>query len=375
MPTMFDVEPRIRRWVEAEVIDRTTAERIRTFEAQRGTRRGSRVPVLVAMGIGALMVGAGVLLFVAAHWEWLSPAQRFALVLSMVAVFHLAGALATARSQFLSTALHAIGTASVGAGIFLAGQIFHLQEHWPGAFMLWSLGAVLGWALLRDPVQASLAAILLPIWLSGEWIEATERMTGNGEILAIAVLALSVSYFSARTTYLQSPLRSALTWIGGIALIPFTLVLFEAPREWLGNPMPNSIAILGWTAAIGLPMLVAFLLRRDKAWINAVATLWVVAMVLLDPRQKQQELIMYLMAASASGGMVAWGISEARRERINMGVAGFALTVIGFYFSNVMDKLGRSMSLITFGILFLVGGWALERTRRRLIAQVGGTRR
>jgi len=48
--------------------------------------------------------------------------------------------------------------------------------------------------------------------------------------------------------------------------------------------------------------------------------------------------------------------------------------VIIFYFSDVMDKLGRSASLIGLGVLFLFGGWALERARRGLVARVtGGT--
>jgi uncharacterized membrane protein len=51
-------------------------------------------------------------------------------------------------------------------------------------------------------------------------------------------------------------------------------------------------------------------------------------------------------------------------------VAGFGLTVIVFYFSEVMDKLGRSASLIGFGILFLVLAWLLEKTRRQLVAKV-----
>jgi uncharacterized membrane protein len=63
---------------------------------------------------------------------------------------------------------------------------------------------------------------------------------------------------------------------------------------------------------------------------------------------------------------------ERRRERINLGVAGFALTVVIFYFSNVMDKLGRSMSLIGLGVLFLFGGWGLERARRQLVARIAG---
>jgi uncharacterized membrane protein len=67
--------------------------------------------------------------------------------------------------------------------------------------------------------------------------------------------------------------------------------------------------------------------------------------------------------------MIAWGVREGRSERVNMGMAGFALTLLFFYFSQVMDKLGRSASLIGLGLLFLAGGWALERLRRRLVAQ------
>ena len=48
----------------------------------------------------------------------------------------------------------------------------------------------------------------------------------------------------------------------------------------------------------------------------------------------------------------------------------FALTVAWFYFSSLMDKLGRSLGLIGLGILFLLGGWLLERFRRKLMAQV-----
>ena len=51
---------------------------------------------------------------------------------------------------------------------------------------------------------------------------------------------------------------------------------------------------------------------------------------------------------------------------------GFALTVLVFYFSDVMDKLGRSASLIGLGLLFLGGGYLLEQARRRLVAGVRG---
>jgi uncharacterized membrane protein len=71
-----------------------------------------------------------------------------------------------------------------------------------------------------------------------------------------------------------------------------------------------------------------------------------------------------------SVGLAWWGIRESRAERINLAIAGFALTVLCFYFSDVMDKIGRSASLMLLGLLFLGGGWLLERTRRGLLARM-----
>jgi uncharacterized membrane protein len=87
-------------------------------------------------------------------------------------------------------------------------------------------------------------------------------------------------------------------------------------------------------------------------------------------RRAWRELGPYGMCALGSVGLIAWGLKEARRERINLGVAGFALTVLSFYFSNVMDKLGRAASLVGLGVLFLLGGWLLEKMRRRLTARL-----
>jgi hypothetical protein len=55
-----------------------------------------------------------------------------------------------------------------------------------------------------------------------------------------------------------------------------------------------------------------------------------------------------------------------------MGAAFFAATVLTFYFSEVMDKLGRSASLVGLGVLFLAGGWGLERLRRQLVLKARG---
>ena len=85
-------------------------------------------------------------------------------------------------------------------------------------------------------------------------------------------------------------------------------------------------------------------------------------------------MVPYLWCALLSVGLIAWGVKDRRELLVNLGIAGFALTVTGYYFSDVMDRLGRSASLIGMGLLFLGGGYLLERARREAALQApGGT--
>ena len=371
----------LERWTTAGLIEPSTAERVRIYEAGQEKTQGLRWPVGLAISFGGLLLGAGVLLFVAAHWDTLSPGERFALVLLLVALFHVAGAFTAERFSVLSTTLHAVGTISLGAGIFLAGQIFNLQEHWPGGLMLWALGAWVAYALLRNWPQAALAALLTPLWLSGEWLVATGSWIGKDKILAEGLLLLAISYLTALLPERETPVRKALAWIGALALIPSVLfvIVSGAHGDWR-QFSPSGIAReLGWIATLSLPLALAWVLRRDASWMNLIAALWVVALGTTSLSSQPNESLLlhawrelgpYGMCALGSIGLIAWGLKEARKERINLGVAGFALTVLFFYFSTVMDKLGRSASLIGLGLLFLLGGWLLERTRRQLVARL-----
>lgn len=373
----------LERWQAAGLIDDATVERIRSHEAAQDKVLGLSWPVLVAISLGGLLLGAGVLLFVAAHWDSLAPADRFALVLALVASFHLAGALAGDRFAVLATTLHAVGTISLGAGIFLAGQIFNLEEHWPSGVMLWALGGWVAWVLLRDWPQAALVALLTPMWLTGEWAEATLRWSGGAQFLVQGMLLLAITYLTGLLPDAQTPVRKVLMWIGGLALIPCTfLVILVGSPGFIGQvtpPLPERYYLMGWMGELVLPLALAWVLRRRAVWINFIAAVWVIVLGTTGPRLNGaaslayslwHELGAYAMCALGAIGLIAWGLKEASKERINLGVAGFALTVFVFYFSNVMDKLGRSASLIGLGVLFLLGGWALEKVRRRLVARL-----
>jgi uncharacterized membrane protein len=283
------------------------------------------------------------------------------LLVSTVFAFHVAGTVSERRSPALSIALHTIGTVSLGAAIALAGQVYNLDEHWPTGILLWTLGAALGWLILRQWPQAVLTAILAPAWLSLEWFYLEWERRVQSPVPAIIFLFLiAVAYLSRKQTQHDTAVGRILVWIGTFAVLPFGIVVsfarspVVAPATWLNS--------FGWLMACLLPLGVALIVRTSLFWMGAAAIWAIVGAQLIHGGVGG-----YVWDTAGAIALAFWGMKERRPERVNLGVIGFALTVVIFYFSSVMDKLGRSTSLVVLGALFLGGGSALERLRRRLV--------
>jgi uncharacterized membrane protein len=364
----------LSRWTSAGLLDKDTAERIRAFELAHAGSNRLKWPLWIALAFGALMLGAGVLLFVSAHWDSLSPAARFAIVTLLVAVFHAGAAACRERFPAMATTLHASGTVALGGGIYLAGQIFNLDEHWPGGLMLWALGAGIAWALLEDWPQLALVAILGPAWLVSEWIVAADLRGSDMRTIWVptaGVFLMALAYVTVPSAGKTTRNERALLWVGCAALLLSGLVVGAVSLDpWSRTTtggISTSLIVAGWIVAIGAPLAVAASVRRLDAWPNVLASLWM--LVLFGMRPLAGDVAVFAWWAVFAIGLVAWGVRDGRSERINLGAAFFSATVLAFYFSQVMDKLGRSASLVGLGVLFLGGGWALERVRRRLVEQ------
>jgi uncharacterized membrane protein len=375
------LQKNLDRWISAGILDAATAGRIRSFEESRGSGERLRWPVLLALALGGVLLCAGILLFVAAHWDELTAGSRFALVLLMVAAFPVGGALTSEKFPALSATFHAIGTVCLGAGIFLAAQIFNLEANWTNGILLWAVGALMGWLLLRKWPHAALLALLVPTWLVGRWFYVAGHTWERGSpFVWEGLLLLSLTYLSARTVERESSESQALVSIGAIALLPCAIIAVlargEIARSYGQGSGSSHSFFLEWLIAIGAPLCLALVMRGRAAWMNCVSALWVLGLALVAPHHffhwdDWDVMGFYVWAAVGAAGLIAWGIAERRRERVNLGVAAFALTVLFFYFSSVMDKLGRAESLFGAGVLLLFGGWGLERVRRRLVAGLG----
>jgi uncharacterized membrane protein len=381
MPTIDD---ELQRWVGAGVIDPLTAERIRVFETSREKPTGLRWQVLLALIFGALLLAAGLTLFVAAHWDELSPGARFTVVMTVLVVLHGGGLLVRSRFDRLAIALHGIGTVVAGAAIALVGQIFNLQEHWPAAILLWALCALAGWALLGDQVQQTITLLLIPAWIICEWSARIEGYRLSEVIIIRMITAFAAAYLVAFLHEKKKLVFGVLFATGCVGVIVGTAMLSESDLIWYrwsrAAPVPAALAGFAWVCIVVLPLL--FTWRFNPPGVLPVAV--ILGMIVILPhlyRTRDQTYgwvpsepiwASYALVALVAAFLAWWGVQQRCRAVINYGVVGFALTILWFYFSSVMGKLERSFSLIVLGVLFLGGGWILEKIRRRLVRRVEG---
>lgn len=389
---MTDIERLLTRWQTAGVLDAPAAQRIRAWELQQQKPAGLRWEVIVALIVGAILLACGVALFVSAHWDDIGPGSRFALVMAMVAVFHIGGALASQKFRPLSMSLHAVGTLATGAAIALVGQIFNIAEHWPAAVLMWAVAALAGWLLLQDEPQQLLTVLLFPAWMLSELTYYTERHIGQDPYIGRFLFVWGILFV---TVFLGSN-RHFVRWIafaaGAIASLVGVIFMLSGWESYGGEFgfLGLGIRIWAWIAIAAVPLLIAVfkgwrgLVPPAAAVVAAIALPWCQHVtvqyytVYNGARQaytsSQPNLAAHALVAAFAVSLTWWGVHVASRALVNLGVVAFAITVGWFYFSNLFDKFGRSLGLIGLGILFLLGGWLLERTRRRLILGMGAAK-
>ncbi len=356
----MDPQEHLDRWLKAGLLDAATADRIRAFEAAQPDTRRVRWPVILALCFGGVLLASGLFLFVQAHWDDISPAARIGITISALGALHLAG---TCSRKFaaLATTFHAIGTAALGGAIAISGQVFNMDEHWPTAILLWAIGAWTGFGLLRDVPQLVIAAVLTPAWVVSEIVDYERFLPDPTRWTAAFIALLSLVYLSATRADEKSAWRHALAAVGAVAVIPAAIVTcFLSRAEFAGS----------WLLLLPLP--VAYGLRGRASWPVLGWGLWALAQVYAAANHSP--IVSHVVAGTGAVALAGWGIAELRKERVNLGIAAFLITVLSFYFSYVADAINRSLGLIVLGIVFLAGGWQLERLRRALMRRIEAQR-
>ena len=125
-----------------------------------------------------------------------------------------------------------------------------------------------------------------------------------------------------------------------------------------------------WGVVLGGPIALGWWLRPNRFWPLVVAAVWMILDLLIQANEVN--LLAFLWWGVGSVGLMVWGSVEARSERVNLGTVLLAITLIGFYVTEVIARFDRSLTLLGLGLFFFLGGWGLNSLRQAMLTGLPG---
>lgn len=178
-------------WVQEGIIAPEKAESLRKRYA-RAAEYNRLVSVVFVLG--SVLVGLGIILFIASNWHSLGRPVKVALVFAFIAGFNLCGYyLRFVRAGFprLGETFFFLGAVSFGAGIWLVAQIFQMPYNYANGVLFWLIGILPAVFILASPSILVLSSLLLPVWLGVSLASTPERLPYSYFLWLAAVVALS----------------------------------------------------------------------------------------------------------------------------------------------------------------------------------------
>ena len=412
-------------WVSSGIISSDQADRIiGLYPAENKNRL-----ISVLLLLGAILLGAGVIMFFASNWQYLPKWGKITLVLIPLILFHLSSQLTYRNYPRLSQALSLLGCIMFGSGIWLIAQVFHINAHFPNGILFWLLGVLPVAFILREELPLGLSALLLASWVLAE------------QSSSLLIIFIAMMLFGG-VFYLTYTLRSSFTLVIGLisltiflnteiyliltdnyrfdaagSLIPFVLLLIGSSLVYMSKHPVNEFIknfpfiykflgvvltgaslfimsleffaydfiklrhsgagfVLFWILYIAVAVLGAYAISRHSTNIKEIVKenyAWLavdvlVFSILLVPFNGLTLMIILNLF------MFIWALSviiSAYQTQSNLyfilGMIAFNLYVFEEYFNFFWQTLPKSMFFIAGGIVLVLSGALMERQRRKAL--------
>ena len=371
------LQQEVAQWRAEGLVDESLAQRILARYPATAERNWGR---MIFSAIGAVMVGLGVILFFAYNWQDIPKAAKLALVFGALAAAH-GAAMAVARRadthHGVVEGLHVLGTMLFGAGIWLVAQIYHIDEHYPNAFLVWSLGALaLAWAI-PSVIQALLALFLVSFWAGVEVFEFHTPMHAAPLLVVIGVLPLAwwrrssvLLYCGVAVLYLVTAFTAG--WIDHRALLPLLFAMGAAALiasvAAPGTAFPAAegpLRSLGLLVVLGCAYMLSF--KESAGWLVRLHVVKPGIEIYLGATGATLIAAIGLLIRSGLHGLS--GINGYRRWQLGLLGAGMAVLLFTLFTRGVVDRwvVMLPFNLIALGLAVILILEGSEQLRPRMV--------
>ncbi|WP_139975745.1 DUF2157 domain-containing protein [Ochrobactrum sp. CGA5] len=365
MSFSISVERLIERWQRDGLIDVETASKLNADLEKRASvfSLGS-----VLATLGGLLLGAAVIMLVAANWQEMPRLMRIGLIFVLIWVSYLGGAWRQSRGdKMLPAALYIVGAASFGAGLALVGQMYHLSGDIHSAAIYWSVGVLVSAFLLRAPVLAAFGAGVACFYLSTYVFD-----TSSYDDLSYRWIGPLLLLFGAGAALFTRSRHAAHLW--AMFSIGWALLIYAEHES-------NTVLFLMLMVGIGLILADGFAhdtVQRLTRFARPLAAyglaLALLALVTLQVNQvfsysgdtanlDKDTLYSIFTLALAIGAIAVAGRNNGGLRSI--AYAAFSFQVLYLAFETVGTMIGTSGFFLTAGILVLLLAAFVRRMENR----------
>jgi len=356
------VKQDIARWVEQGLIPASLAETLSRDVEQRDRKSLSFGSILAMMA--ALLVGAAILVLIAANWEAIPRIVRVGALFATILAGYVGGAILKSRDQnAIGEALYIVAAAAFGGSIALIGQMYHMSGDESDALLTWCVGTGLAALALRSDPLTVAAVGLAAAWMflrgGGYWADSSFPHL----FLLLAALLWLVSYWTdsivARHLLLLSLIFYAamFTASGGVNVVLFASLLAAGSAALFAAAVlaPDPIEkIAQLDGRFAVHCLIGFLVGVGMAEIE-----------LMDRSQTAELVVLALVGFAGIAAAIVFAGRESRGLRW-IAYTGFSLQLAFVYTVTMGTMLGTAGLFFASGIVLGLVALLIIRIEKRM---------
>jgi uncharacterized membrane protein len=395
------LKSRVAKWSESGIISDDQSEAILNYEAvpEEPLRLGLKFNrlIVVLSTLGAILIGAGIISFVASNWQGMPAIAKLVLLIGgQTAAYAIAYQIQFVRGYpRIGAAIMFTGAAWFGSNLFLVAQSYHLPTDNPDILILWFIGILPLAYITRSKSITVMAVSIFAVgitWKIGNWADNSENafiiigtlLLASAAIYAVGMLHLGREKLKFHAgPYLVS---GALLAIG----VTYLLTFEENFRSTASRSIIESnsatgaqyalVAIVSIIAIAALVISDRFSSQINRSLFARFAEPAIVALVValgwvlvthLAYSPMGYVVIFNLLLILLIFGTITLGIVKKREALVNVGIIFFVIDLSTRYIELTIDMLDTSLAFIVGGLLLLGVGYTMERARRKLLIQFG----
>lgn len=306
--------------------------------------------VRIILTIGAILVGLGIISFIASNWNSISKMTKVFIIIGSYIGFNILSYKLEDKYPKTSKSFLYIGILIYGAGIFLIGQIFNYGGDFPKAFLFWGVGIIPVGLLFKDKLAFIFSHIFLLIYLSKSY---------NLDYLSYCIILIIPILY-----YINKHLGNSKVGTFFNNLLSLSTVLY-----FLNNYNIDVFYTTVIFLIIGLFMYyIKIDVNKEIFKIQGLIVFGISGLVLTSPYIWEESFnfiksgvtislifsllyVLYLFYETNKGNLIS--------------LIFICITILRYYFDTFYDFMPKSMFFITSGAILLLFGHYFERVRNK----------